>query len=67
VTGHQAPPTRPRIGGATAVILAAILGVTAVVIALVAAGYPVEAADLATVAIVFGTALAVGFRRQWTR
>jgi homoserine kinase len=60
-------PQRQGIGSTAAVTIAAIFGVVAVAALLVLTGNAKDATTLATLAILVGVGLAIGFRKQWTR
>jgi len=58
---------RRRPGSPLVVVLAGITATTLIVLALVIAGAHEQAESVATLAMLLGAGLAVGFRSQWTR
>jgi hypothetical protein len=63
----EQPPARQGIGPVAAVLVAAIVALTAIVITLVVTGHAENATGIATISILSGVGMAIGFRKQWTR
>ena len=60
-------PVRAGVSPVVTVVLAAIAAVVLVVAMLVLAGHAEGAAGLATLSMLLGVGMAIGFRKQWTR